>query len=183
MTLTHPEDPLATEITVWHMAIESADELTGIPQPRIPVAIDIAIADKSVVSQRMYREVGAEWHWVDRLPWTDAQWTAWTERPQHHLLLARAIKGSEPGAVAGYIELEQHEGGHVEVAYFGLMPDFVGYGLGGWLLAEGLAYAWALEGTRRVTVHTCSLDSPAALSNYQARGFKIVGTESEFRLL
>ena len=49
------------------------------------------------------------------------------------------------------------------------MPAFIGRGLGGYLLGEGIARAWA-AGARRVWVHTCSLDGPAALANYEARG-------------
>ena len=76
---------------------------------------------------------------------------------------------------AGYFELdEQRENGNkqVELAYFGLLPSFVGRGVGGALLTEAIRRAWAL-GPQRVWVHTCTLDHPAALPNYQKRGFRI----------
>ena len=40
--------------------------------------------------------------------------------------------------------------GSVELAYFGLLPGFSALGLGGWLLHEVVAQAWALPGTNRV---------------------------------
>ena len=73
---------------------------------------------------------------------------------------------------AGYIELEAQADDNNEIAYFGLLPAFTGQRLGGYLLSEGVAHAWA-NGARRVWVHTCNLDGPTALANYQARGFRV----------
>ena len=64
----------------------------------------------------------------------------------------------------------------VEIAYFGLLPEFLGLGLGGHLLTEATRAAWALH-PRRIWLHTCTFDHPAALPNYQARGFHITRTE------
>ena len=65
----------------------------------------------------------------------------------------------------------------VEIAYFGLLPQFIGKGLGGWLLTRAIERGWEL-GASRVWVHTCSLDGPGALSNYQARGLTLFKTET-----
>ena len=75
------------------------------------------------------------------------------------------------GTPAGYFELNT-EGRDVELAYLGLLPIFVGKGLGGGLLSAAIENAWGAE-TKRVWVHTSSLDHPYALKNYQDRGFKI----------
>jgi len=91
--------------------------------------------------------------------------------------------------VAGYYELRRsdppstpsHREGHkveVEIAYFGLLPDFIGRGLGGTLLTSAIESAWAWKPTpSRVWLHTCNRDHPNALNNYQARGFKIYKIE------
>ncbi len=77
-----------------------------------------------------------------------------------------------------YVELDAAtHGGEVEIAYFGLLPAFVGQGIGGHLLTVGLRRAWELA-SERVWVHTCSLDGPAALANYQARGLVLYRTET-----
>jgi GNAT superfamily N-acetyltransferase len=126
----------------------------------------------------LYTAVGGDWYWLERLPWTLADWSAWLSRP-----------GSETwvlwlhGTPAGYVELDAQPGPRatqVEIAYFGLLPRFVGRGLGGQLLTEGLANAWSLcdrwpdlPPVDRVWLHTCSLDSEHALANYQARGLRI----------
>jgi GNAT superfamily N-acetyltransferase len=73
--------------------------------------------------------------------------------------------------VAGYFELEKHDDASVEIAYFGLRPEFFGRGLGGELLTRAAQEAWRV-GATRVWLHTCTLDSPQALPNYLARGFQ-----------
>ena len=84
------------------------------------------------------------------------------------------------GTPAGYFELDGPPGGDVEIAYFGLLPSFVGRGLGGWLLTAAVERAWR-RNPRRVWLHTCSLDHPAALANYRARGFRLVKEEAAWK--
>jgi GNAT superfamily N-acetyltransferase len=80
------------------------------------------------------------------------------------------------GTPAGYFELERQHEAAVELAYFGLLSRFIGKGIGGTLLTAAINRAWEM-GAQRVWVHTCTLDHPQALSNYQARGFRIVRRE------
>ncbi len=89
----------------------------------------------------------------------------------------------ERGTPAGFIELDAHPEGVVEISYFGLLPAFRGRRIGGHLLAQGTARAWDLAErwperapTRRVWVHTCSKDGPHALANYERRGFRLYDT-------
>jgi GNAT superfamily N-acetyltransferase len=77
---------------------------------------------------------------------------------------------------AGYFELRKCEDGSIEIAYFGLMPQFIGRGLGKHLLTRAVEQAWAAR-ANRVWLHTCTLDDPAALPNYLKRGFKPFKTE------
>jgi GNAT superfamily N-acetyltransferase len=114
----------------------------------------------------LYQAVGGPWSWTDRLPWSLEQWREYADRPELETWL-----GYLRGTPAGYFELERQAGGSVELAYFGLLPQFVGRGLGGRLLTEAVRRAWDM-GARRVWVHTCTLDSSAALPNYEARGFR-----------
>src|SRR5262249_38541257 len=83
------------------------------------------------------------------------------------------------GAPAGYFELLQGEDGSTEIAYFGLLPESIGNRLGKHLLSVTIDKAWQ-TGARRVWLHTCSLDDPAALPNYLKRGFKPFKHETYF---
>ena len=82
------------------------------------------------------------------------------------------------GVIAGYFELRK-QGSDVEILYFGLSPEFIGKGLGRPILEDAITKAWSWKGASRVWVHTCSLDHPAALKNYERRGFKLYKTEKE----
>jgi GNAT superfamily N-acetyltransferase len=79
---------------------------------------------------------------------------------------------------AGYYELRRDDEDGVEIAYFGLLPEFIGRGLGGALLTNAIEEAWRMSSVSRVWVHTCTLDHPGALGNYQARGMVIYKQET-----
>ena len=114
----------------------------------------------------LYREVGEPHLWRDRLVWSDAELARHLERDDVEVWVLRVA-----GALAGYFELVRHPDGSIEIAYFGLLPRFIGRGLGGHLLTRAVEEAWR-AGATRVWLHTCTLDGPAALPNYRARGFR-----------
>jgi GNAT superfamily N-acetyltransferase len=120
--------------------------------------------------RRLYVEVGGPWHWIDRLSWTESQFREWLAGPSSIWLL------SVEGVIGGFFELRRHEDRSVEIAYFGLVPQCVGRGLGKFLLARAIEEAWRLE-PARVWLHTCTLDHPAALPNYLKAGFRVTGEE------
>lgn len=114
----------------------------------------------------LYAEVGRRYHWVDRLGWTDDEIRAYLDQPGVSLWVMY-----DEGSPAGYFELSQQEDGSTEIAYFGLLQEFIGRGLGKHLLTRAVERAWA-NGARRVWLHTCTLDDKAALPNYLKRGFR-----------
>jgi GNAT superfamily N-acetyltransferase len=114
----------------------------------------------------LYEEVGRRYHWLDRLEWSDEELAARLADPAISLHLLTVT-----GSPAGYFELEREDDGAFQVAYFGLLPEFLGRGLGKYLLTRAAEEAFAL-GASRVWLHTCTLDDPAALPNYLARGFR-----------
>jgi GNAT superfamily N-acetyltransferase len=120
----------------------------------------------------LYTAVGARYTWYTRLSWSRAQWLAYLDRPDLETWVAYVA-----GTPAGFFELERQEGGNVEIAYIGLLPSFIGKGLGGQLLTAAATRAWDM-GAKRVWLHTCDLDHPGALANYQARGFTVFKVES-----
>jgi GNAT superfamily N-acetyltransferase len=119
----------------------------------------------------LYAGVGSAHNWVDRIAWSDEQIRAHVSLPEVEVCVLYCH-----GAPAGYFELMRHADGAAEIAYFGLFADFHGRGLGGYLLTLAIQQAWR-QGTRRVWLHTCSLDHPAALPNYEKRGFRPVKRE------
>jgi GNAT superfamily N-acetyltransferase len=120
----------------------------------------------------LYASVGADWHWTDRLYWNYQHWQHWLERPGVVTWI-----GYLRGTPIGYFELEKQHNDDVEIAYFGILPRFTGQGLGGHLLTCAIEQAWRLA-AGRVWLHTCTLDHPAAVANYRARGFMLYRQET-----
>jgi GNAT superfamily N-acetyltransferase len=119
----------------------------------------------------LYTEVGRDHLWIDRLPWSLDEIRAYLDDPSVSLWLMTVR-----GAPAGYFELRRDSENGVEIAYFGLLKEFHGRGLGGYLLTEAAQRAWD-TGPTRVWLHTNTLDHPSALPNYLKRGFSVYKTE------
>ena len=121
----------------------------------------------------LYDRVGAPWQWFERRHWSDEALAAHLGQPH-----VRVVMLTVAGQPAGFYELARHEADDsVEIAYFGLVPDRTGQGLGGWLLRVAILDAWT-QAPDRVWLHTCTLDHPAALPNYLKRGFRATRTET-----
>lgn len=114
----------------------------------------------------LYQRVGAPWLWWSRLARSDAELCAIIHDPQVQLYAVVDRARVE----VGMLELDFRVAGECEIAFFGLIPGATGKGLGKWLMRKALQMAWAPE-TRRVWVHTCTLDDPRAVGFYAAQGF------------
>lgn len=165
------------EVTVYYLEMTDPRQLR--PPERTPpeVAIRHAAVALPEFNRFLYTAVGADWYWLDRLGWRYQDWLDWLGRPGVETWVAYFRD-----TPAGYYELSPKPAGNIDIAYFGLLPRFIGQGLGGALLAHAVERAWKL-GPNRITLNTCSLDHHAALANYQARGFRIYREASEIRSL
>jgi ribosomal protein S18 acetylase RimI-like enzyme len=157
---------MATVITTYHLEMTDPAQLCPARQ-RPELEVRRAEIPQPELNRFLYSAVGGDWYWIDRLPWTYQQWLAYLDRPE-----LQTWVGYVAGSPAGYFELEAQPGKDVELVYFGLLPRFVGRGLGGALLTAAVERGWAM-GAARVWVHTCNLDHPGALENYRRRGFRL----------
>ncbi|MFC9926010.1 GNAT family N-acetyltransferase [Streptomyces sp. NPDC127190] len=168
-------------VTTWSLEQTSPADLLPAAVPDGDVRIVRAEVPSPELSRFLYASVGGDLRWTDRLPWTHARWREHLERPGVETWVAY-----ERGTPAGYVELDPQDEGVVEIVYFGLLPAFRGRGIGGHLLSYGTARAWDLAErwqerppTKRVWLHTCSLDGEFAMANYQRRGFTLFDTKVE----
>jgi len=157
---------MPTSVTITHLEMCSPGALRPKPAPRPDVAVARVPVPAPELNRFFYTAVGGRWYWLERLPWTYADWLRYLDRPEQETWVVNVA-----GTPAGYFELERQPGGSVEIVYFGLLPAHTGRGLGGWALSEAARRGWEM-GARRVWVHTCDLDHPGALANYLARGFR-----------
>ena len=112
-------------------------DLSGAEPPSDDVTVERVEHCPPSLWRHLYTEVGRDYHWVDRLGWTDEEIARYLADPALELWVLR-----EKGEPAGYFELRTHDDGAVEVAYFGLMPAAVGRGLGKYLLTRAVERAW-----------------------------------------
>ncbi|RIK74845.1 MAG: GNAT family N-acetyltransferase [Planctomycetota bacterium] len=163
------------EVTIRYLEMTSPGDYRPARAASEPLDFDRVELPLPELNRFFYVAVGRLWHWGDRLPWPREKWLAWVDRAELETWVAYCR-----GTPVGYFELERQPEANVEVAYFGLLPDFTGRGFGGALLNRAIERAWE-DGTRRVWLHTCTLDHPAALANYLARGFRQFDETTEMR--
>ncbi|MFJ8079599.1 GNAT family N-acetyltransferase [Streptomyces sp. NPDC096205] len=105
---------------------------------------------------------------------TEEEWRAWFAAAPDRTFWLLTFEGTP----AGIVTYDPHPGGEVEIKSFGLLPEFVGKGLGGFALTLAVRGAWELAPVvSRVWLHTSSSDHPRALPNYRRRGFRPYRTE------
>lgn len=155
--------------TYLEMLSPDAAQPAAIPSPYSADRIAVRRLSAPGVSQyrALYRGVGRQYHWVDRLLMPDVELEAIIQDERVEILVLYV-----DGEAAGYAELDRRTPGEIELAYFGLFPPFIGRGLGKFLLREAIAIAWRYA-PRRLWVHTCDLDHPGALANYLQAGFVV----------
>lgn len=162
-----------TAISVYYLQMLSVESLT-----ESPAVDDLMVMEARQKNFRLnrflYQLVGEDWQWRDKLALSDQAWRDSTEADNVRTWVAYC-----EGAIAGYYEMRRDDQCAVEIVYFGLAPDFIGRGFGSDLLCRAVRSAWGWTGTQRVWLHTCSLDHPHALANYQRRGFQLYSTEIE----
>lgn len=161
------------QVTTTYLEMLSASELK--PSSRHEPAFGFAQVQRisPELNRFLYTAVGAQWYWLDRLGWSYQQWLDYLSQPTIQTWL-----GTYQGIPIGYCELVQEADGSAQIGYFGLLPQWYGQGLGGLLLTKVIQQAWQLTSSR-VWLHTCTLDGPTALANYQARGFTVYDQKIE----
>lgn len=125
----------------------------------------------------LYEAVGRDYAWEDAPQVPAGELEVWLQEAKDLYTLIR------DGVPAGFFLLNRSKPDETDLAYFGLVPEAVGQGLGTYLLRTAILTAWSRDDIQRLTVNTCTLDHPRALSHYQRNGFMPVRQESFTRVL
>jgi GNAT superfamily N-acetyltransferase len=154
----------------------------GYGWPRLPVGREALLVRADTPPWwyflALYDAVGRDHAWTDRHADSPAALNAWLADPQVslHSLMSQ-------GWPQGFFMIDGREEGVADLAYFGLVPEALGRGMGWWLLQTAILTAWQRPGITRLTVNTCTLDHPRALGQYQRAGFTPVRTAEAERVL
>jgi GNAT superfamily N-acetyltransferase len=152
-------------MTVTFLEMKGKPPVPPPPKPMGKVAILRADNPPVHFYRYLYDNVGGPYYWVDRRRMSDSQLLSIIHHPKVELYVLYA-----DGCPAGMAELDFREPGVALLAYFGLMPDFIGKRLGSFYLYHTVANAW-LQPIKTLLVNTCTLDHPRALPLYQRMGF------------
>lgn len=167
-----PPTPLL-DVTITSLEMRARPKRAGARPPLLKQPVMLLRAERPTLSfyRYLYNTVGRDWYWYERRLMDDST-------------LAKVIHDDGVavyvlyigGVPAGYVEIDSRRDVSVEIAYLGLVPEFVGRGLGRYLVNWAVDTAWDMN-PERVWIHTCDLDHPAALPFYQKVGFTAFSQE------
>jgi GNAT superfamily N-acetyltransferase len=167
------------EVVVTHLEMTRRPSYPRPPVPRGAVSALVAAEVPPVwYFLCLYDAVGAEYEWTDQHARPSEELEAFLGHPA--VTLYTFVRSGWPH---GFFVLDGREAGLVDLAYFGLVPEAIGQGLGFFLLGTAVHMAWDRPGVERLTVNTNSLDHPRALPLYQKAGFVPVRRETRRRVL
>ncbi len=153
------------EVVITYLEMTAPPTRPAVPMPPAKLALLRAENPPVAFYRYLYDNVGEPWFWIDRRKLDDEALAAILADPRVELYVLYV-----GGVPAGYVELDRRSEPEINLAYFGLMPEFTGRGLGPFLLNWAVDAAWQHR-PRRLTVDTCTLDHPKALAVYQRAGF------------
>jgi ribosomal protein S18 acetylase RimI-like enzyme len=163
---------VSKEILRKYLEIKSPDDLNEVLAPNSDYSLNLVDKKDFQLNKFFYKQIGKNYQWTDRLIWTNQNWISYTSKKN---LSTFVLNNNEN--IVGYFELIFYKDKkEVEIAYFGILEEYFGKKLGGFLLSEAIKQSFLLD-VKRIWVHTCSLDHQNALQNYLSRGMKIFKSE------
>ena len=164
---------MITRVDRKYLEIKSPAEIKLSNKPKGICKIKLKNPPDFQINKFFYKQIGKSYRWIDRLIWNDTKWTDYTNNSNLETYILTENKD-----LIGFFELLFNpETRKCEVAYFGILDQFIGKKYGGYLLSEALKLGFR-KNTEKVWLHTCSLDHKHALKNYLGRGMKIFKSET-----
>ena len=157
------------KIERFYLEINTINDLKTKPISSDCFSLKETSKDNFDLNKFFYKQIGKRHQWVDRLIWQDKDWLKYISNENLRTYIFKMEND-----LVGYFELIFNNN-DCEIAYFGILEEFIGKGYGGFLLSEALKIGF--KRANRIWVHTCSLDHPNAIENYKSRGMKIFKTE------
>ena len=159
-----------------YLELKSFKDFNEVKKPSEDYLVELANPKDFQLNKFFYKNIGKNYQWFDRLVWTDLDWTKYVSDEKLFTYILR-----NKDEIGGYFELLfDNNTKEVEIAYLGILEEYFGRNLGGYLLSEAIKFSFNM-GCLRLWVHTCSLDHKNALHNYLSRGMKIFKSETLIR--
>lgn len=157
------------EIVTTHLEMRARPRRVG--QSVSGMTLEVRSPAQPTVSfyRYLYETVGAPYLWYERRACNDTtlRTILHDDKVELHVLYVDECP-------AGFAEIDRRRQGEgpdeVDLVHFGLVPEYLGRGLGPIFLDRILAQCWE-DDPNRVTTHVKSHDHPRALLVYQRMGF------------
>lgn len=157
----------------YYLEINSIRDLKKSASPDHNLILEKIKKHDFELNKFFYKNVGKKHRWVDRLSWDNLKWISYLENENVHTYILK-LKNE----LVGFFELIQDKSTQsTEIAYFGILEEYIGKKYGSYLLSEAISECFNLN-SKRVWLHTCTLDHENALKNYLSRGMKIFKQEN-----
>ena len=153
-----------------YLEINSIKDLKVSKNPNENCKVTLIEPPNFQLNKFFYKQVGKKYQWTDRLVWQDKDWIKYVSDKNLKTYILK-----KDNDLIGYFELIFHQN-ECELAYFGILEEYIGKNFGGYMLSESIKIAFEKK-IKRLWVHTCSLDHKNAILNYKARGMEVFKTE------
>ena len=164
---------MSAQVERSYLEISSINELLVKNKPFSDLYLEKVNPPDFQLNKFFYKEIGKKHSWTDRLVWDDKKWIDYLENSGVNTYILKNNKD-----FIGYFEqIFDKDKLDCEIAYFGILEEYIGKKLGGYLLSEAIKISFNI-GSKRIWVHTCSLDHKNALQNYLSRGMKVFKSET-----
>ena len=163
---------MSNQVERSYLEISSINELLVKNKPFNDLYLEKVNPPDFQLNKFFYKKIGKKHSWTDRLVWNDKKWIDYLENSSVNTYILK--RNNE---LIGFFEqIFDKDKLDCEIAYFGILEEYIGKKLGGYLLSEAIKISFNI-GSKRIWVHTCSLDHKNALQNYLSRGMKIFKSE------
>ncbi len=157
----------------YYLEINSLKNLKEVNCPDKNLTLNKVNPTNIEINKFFYKNIGKKHRWVDRLVWDNLKWSSYLENQNVQTYVLKLNQD-----LVGYFELIQDSVNHSnEIAYFGILENYIGKKFGGYLLSEAIKISLD-NNFNRVWAHTCTLDHKNAIKNYLSRGMKIFKEET-----
>src|SRR5690242_8627691 len=97
-------------VTTWYLELKEPGAHRRARAPKVPCRIEQVSPPDGALNRQLYIDVGGQWAWRDRLPWTLAEWQRYAQNPAIQTWVC--YSGEKR---AGYVELSRSEDAQVEI--------------------------------------------------------------------
>jgi len=161
------------EVKRNYLEINSLQDLNEGIKPSDDYSLSLIDPINFQLNKFFYKTIGKNHKWVDRLSWSEEKWISYVSSKN---VQSFVLKNKDD--LVGFFELIFHpEKNETEIAYFGILEEYQNKKIGSFLLSEAIKKSF-VNSSKRVWLHTCSLDHKNALNNYISRGMKIFKFET-----